>query len=584
MSIAFRRTLAAVGTLALLGTRAAAEVKNPDTFVYLDFAEPDTLDPAWPTELVSQGVILSIYETLFTPSQKKPSKLEPLIATKVPTRANGLISADGRTYRIPIRAGVRFHDGTPLTPDDVRYSLLRFMLQDRADGPSSELLLPLTGRSSTRDAQGRLVPEVFGEASRSVSVEGGDVVLRLPAPFAPLLATLAARAPVVSREWAAANGDWDGSEAAWPKHNNPDKQSAPFFMRADGSGPFKLERWDRALKELVLERNDAYWGRKAQLKRVVLRVVPEFGTRKLALQAGDADSIAADPATLSQLQGLDGVRLVEGLGRASVEPVAYFTFALNPTANPDIGSGRLDGDGIPPDFFADKDARKAFAFAFDYAGFIRDVYRGKAVQATGLVPRGVLGHNPDQPVYSYDPALAREHFQKAWGGKIWEKGFRFTLTYNSGNASRQTICEMLKRSVESLNDKFRIDVRALDWPAYLDAARAAKLPVSFFNLSSDFPDPHGFAFDAMDSRGGDAMAQGYRSEEADRLVERAMRAGDTAERRRLYFRLQAVEHEDVPHLLFVEAPVTRVYRSWLKGIVHNPHAFYPRLDALYKEE
>ncbi len=575
------RTLAALALLCRAAVPASAAPTAPDTFTRLDIAEADSLDPAWPTELVSEGVILSIYETLFAFDAK--GGLTPLLASKVPSRANGLIAAGGRDYVIPIREGAHFQDGSPLTPEDVRYSLLRFMLQDRDGGPSSILLQPLLGLASTRDAKGVPLPDAYARASKAIEVRGGSIVLHLPAPFAPLPTILASRCPIVSRRWAAANGDWDGSEAGWTRFNNPRKQDSPFFARANGTGPFVLARWDRKTAELVLERNDAYWGTPAKLKRVVTRVIPELAARKLALQAGDADAIDADIGSYSQLKGLPGVRLIDDLPRLSVEPIAYFNFAINPAGNPNIGSGKLDGQGIPPDFFADKDVRKAFAYAFDYPGFIRDLYRGKAIRATGCIPSGLLGHDPTVPVYEFDLAKAEKHFRKAWGGKAWENGFTFVLTYNSGNTSRRTLCQMLKRSLEGLNPRFHVDVRPMEWPSYLDAAHARRLPMYLLNLSADYPDPNSLAFEVMHSRGNDPSLQGYKNPEADRLVEAALAATDPVERRRLYRKLQLVEHEDLPHLLFVEAKTFRVQREWLKGTTYSVWSSNPRLDAVYKE-
>ena len=125
--------------VALFAIPASAQVKNPDTFVYATIGDPDSLDPAWSYDSASHGIIDNIYEYLLTFSGGgvKIKDLRPMLASTVPTRANGGISPDGLTYRFPIRKGVKFHDGAPLTPEDVRYSLQRFMLFDRDGGPPS---------------------------------------------------------------------------------------------------------------------------------------------------------------------------------------------------------------------------------------------------------------------------------------------------------------------------------------------------------------------------------------------------------------------------------------------------------------
>ncbi|MEK7656240.1 MAG: ABC transporter substrate-binding protein, partial [Elusimicrobiota bacterium] len=543
---------------AALALPAAGEVKNPDTFTYLAIGDADSLDPHWAYDAASHMAYLNIYETLFAYEGASTAKLLARAAEKVPSKANGLLSPDGKTYRIPIRKGMRFQDGTLLTPEDARYSLLRFLLIDRDAGPAANLLEPLLGLHSTRDAQGRVREGLFRDAAKAVSVEGDRLVLRLPKPFAPLLSILAQWAPIVSKAWAVKNGDWDGREETWVRHNNPRKEDTAFYQKTNGSGPFALERWDRKNKELILRRYEGYWRGPARLKRVVIKGVNEFGTRRLMLQAGDADSIVADRQFLNQLKGLEGVSLIDGLPTVEMDPVAYFTFRANPSGNPFIGSGRLDGSGIPPDFFSDKDARKAFAYAFDYAGYIRDVHRGRWTQASGCIPNTLIGHDPAPPAYTLDLGKAAGHLHKAWGGKAWEKGFKLTLAYNSGNTARETLCQILKRNIEGLNERFRIEVRPLEWPSLLDAYQASKLPLFVIGWQADFPDPHNFAMAMMHSQGDYPRTQRYSNPEADRLIEAAVAETDAAKRRALYLKLQAIERDDVPHILILE---TERYRT-----------------------
>ncbi len=562
---------AALCLLLLMPAPARSLVKNPDTYTYLTISDADSLDPAWAYDTASHMILLNIYEPLFFYDKDSTDKLIPLVAERVPTRGNGLISADGKTYTIPIRKGILFHDGTPLTPEDVRYSIMRFMLQDRAGGPSSLLLDPLLGFPSTRDASGRLNADAYRAAERAVGVSDGSLVLRLRAPSAPLLSILASWAPIVSKAWAIKNGDWDGTEASWTRFNNPSKNSSPFFTRANGTGPFQLERWDRKNKEFVLGRHEKYWRGPAKLKRVIVKGVNEFGTRKLMLQAGDADAIYADPMVYSELVGIPGVDIIDNLPLIDMNPIAFFTFQIKTAGNPYVGSGKFDGRGVPPDFFTDKDLRLAFAHSFDYEGYIRDVYRGRATRATGCVPKTLAAFHPaGRAAYAFDLARAERHLRRAWGGRVWETGFRFTLTYNAGNGARQTLCQILKRNIESLNPKFQIDVRPVEWPAFLDAYQAGKLPIFIMGWHADYPDPHSFAFPLMHSKGDYPTIQGYGNPAADRLIDAAKSEHDAAKRRAIYARLVEIEAEDVPHLLISESVRYRAQRSWVRGFYHNP--------------
>ncbi len=549
---------------------AAETVKNPESFTEITISDADSMDPAWAYDTASDMAILNIYETLFMFDGASTEKLVPLLATKVPSHANGLISADGRVYTIPIRNGVRFQDGTPMTPDDVRYSIIRFMLYDRDAGPSSLLLQPLLGYTSTRDDKGRIKPRCYQDAARAVRVRGNDLILTLPKPFAPLLTILAMWAPVVSRKWAAGHGAWDGSGKTWEKFNNPEKQSSPFFERANGTGPFRLQRWDRRTMEIVLSRNERYWRKPARLARVIVKGINEFSTRKLMLAAGDADSIFADASQYDQVRGLPGVQITTGLPTVELNPVVFFTYHVNPIANPNIRSAELDGRGIPPDFFADPDVRKGFAYAFDYQGYIRDVMRGMGLQSTGCVPSSLPGHNPNQRTYTFDLKKSEEHFRKAMGGQVWKKGFEFTLAYNSGNVERETVAQILKRYVESLNPKFRVDVRPIEWPEFLDDYISSKLPIFIMAWQADYPDPHNFAFPLLDSQGSYPVAQKFADPRIDKLIDSAITETEMSRRKKLYYKIQELEYEDVPHLLIVDPVVFRTQRDWVRGWVNNP--------------
>ena len=549
---------------------AALEIKNPHAYTYLTISDADSLDPAYSYDTASHMIILNLYEPLFQFDKTSTEKLIPLIASQVPSRENGGISPDGRTYTIPIRKGVKFHDGTPVTPEDVKWSIQRFILLDRAAGPSSLLMEPLLGYASTRGEDSKLLPNVWDDVVRSVSLQGDKLVLRLPRPYAPLLTILASWAPVLSKSWAVKNGDWDGTEATWKKYNNPSKETSPFFERAMGSGPFKLDRWDRKTKEFILARHDGYWRTPAKLKNIVIKGVNEFGTRKLMLQAGDADAIYADRPLLTQLQGIPGVKIIDDLPTVEMNPVVFFTYKINAVGNSFLGSGKLDGNGIPADFFSDKDLRKAFAYSFDYKGFINDVMRGKGTQATGAIPKSLPGHNPNGKKYQLDKKKAEEYFRKAWGGKLWEQGFKFTVAFNTGNLPRQTVCQILKRNIEGINPKFKIDVRAVEWPTFLDAYKASKLPIFVMGWNADYPDPHNFAFPLLHSKGDYPTTQRFKNPEFDRLIEEANAETNIAKRKVIYAKLQDLAFEEVPQLYILDAVRYRTQREWVKGWYHNP--------------
>ena len=210
---------------------------------------------------------------------------------------------------------------------------------------------------------------------------------------------------------------------------------------------------------------------------------------------------------IKELEGAEGIRVVKDLPTLTNTAI-FFTFKIDPKS-PYIGSGKLDGKGIPPNFFSDINARLAFAYSLDYEKLIKDALLGEGKHVPGPIVEGLPFFNPEQKVYKYDPEKAKEYFKKAWGGQVWEKGFYIEVLYNTGNVQRKTVAEMLKENIESLNPKFKIHVRAVEWPIYLKAMVKKQLPVFIIGWLADYPDPHNFVHPYMHSKGTFAAWQGY---------------------------------------------------------------------------
>ncbi len=339
---------------------------------------------------------------------------------------------------------------------------------------------------------------------------------------------------------------------------------------ANGTGPYKISRYDKSLKQLTLDRHDGYRRGPAKLKSVIIKVVDEFATRKLMLSAGDVDSIYAPQMYFPQLDNIPGVQLIDELDTLDIGSAVFFAFKINPVANQNLGSGKLDGEGIPPDFFSDKDVRKAFAYAIDRNAYVKDIQRGKGRPGRSFVPPGLLGFRSAESPYSFDLKKAEEHFKKARGGQVWEKGFKLAVIYNTGSTPAQVICQMIKRNVEAINPKFKVDVRVLQWSSFLEQKKAGKLPLYTGAWGVDYPDPHNFAFPFLHSSGYFPTGQNFSDPRFDTLIEKAVRELDDAKREKLYAELHRLWDDEVPSIVVAEGHRYRAQRAWVKGFVLKP--------------
>lgn len=170
--------------------------------------------------------------------------------------------------------------------------------------------------------------------------------------------------------------------------------------------------------------------------------------------------------------------------------------------NPYIGSGKLDGNGVPPDFFADVHIRKAFSYAFDWDTFINDVYNGEAVQSLELPMPGMPGYDENAPHYTLDLEKSAAEFKLADldhdgiaagdetdGSDVWNMGFYMLMLYNTGNTTRQITSEILASNLAAVNEKFVVGTLGLPWASYLAAQRAKQIPIMTAGWIEDIADP-----------------------------------------------------------------------------------------------
>ena len=564
--ITTRKISYALSLLILLFGNSQADVKNPDTFILATYGTVRTLDPAACYDGTGSQRIWTLYETLIFFDGSHTDKFIPVLATEVPTVANGGISEDGRQYMFKIREGVRFHQGGELTAEDVAYSLKRHMIVDPDGGPMWMLLEALTGYASTRDNNGRLIDGIFEAIDRSVSVTDGRIILQLPRPYPPLMGILAyTAASILDRDWAIAQGCWNGNIADAAKYNNPSPGSEPLQKMANGTGAYQLKQWEPS-KQFLFERFDEYWGPAPALKYAIIKYVKEWSTRKLMLQNGDADRVTVDIPYVPEVQSMKDLRLYK-VPQLSVS-FALFCQKIDPTANPNIGSGKLDGKGIPPDFFADINVRKAFLHAMDRKTYERDVFNGLVIMPTSPGIKGLPYHR-DIPVYEFDLEKAKTYLKKAFGGELWRKGFQMIIAHNTGNEMREAAALMLAENIMSLNPKFRIEVRNVEWKDYVVQYRSFMFPIFITGWVADYADPHNFMYPFMHSSGVYARYMAYQNPTVDQLLADGISTSDPAERARAYENLQEFWYRDALGIPLYQQINMRAYRDWIRGYVPN---------------
>ncbi|MBU6189684.1 MAG: ABC transporter substrate-binding protein [Betaproteobacteria bacterium] len=305
-------------------------------------AEPATLDPHKGNTRYNYLFNSNMFEGLMVRNDK--AELVPGIAE------SHTVSADGLTYTFTLRQGVRFHDGSPLTAEDVKFSL------ERATNPATKN--PLLSFIRTID--------------KVEILDANRVALTLKEKDAIFLKKLTFAGWIVPRAYLQQVGD-EG-----------------FARRPIGTGPFRFV--SRSINERIeMQANEQHWGWVPKVRTLVLRTVPEDAVRLGMLQTGEADIVAEMPPPL-----LDRISAIRGVKTLSHPSGEIYWLVLN------IKDGAKDSPLL------NREVRIALNHAIDRQAIIKNVLRDQAEQIPGVLAPSVSVVDPNFKPYAYDPARARK--------------------------------------------------------------------------------------------------------------------------------------------------------------------------------
>jgi peptide/nickel transport system substrate-binding protein len=319
------------------GTTPPGDIKKGGRFTMARNEEPLSLDPIVPSDNGSIWVIYQIFDQLTTVNEDS-SGIAPSLAE------SWEISSDGTVYTFAIKQGVTFHDGSPMTIDDVVFSLQRVF-----------------------DPKGSGYSFLFGSVDGVKAVGDASVEITLKEPFTPLLDNLNVfPASIVPR--AAVEADAEG-----------------FAQNPIGTGPFKLQEFAKG-RQVHLVKHDKYWKQgKPYVDEVVIPYVTDDNTRILRVQGGEVDAALAIPyAQIDQLNAQDDIDVkIEELFR-------FDGMWLNHAKEP------LD----------DLKVRQALNYATDKEAMLKSIYFDKVEIATHMMPKMKYWRD-DVEAYEYDPERAK---------------------------------------------------------------------------------------------------------------------------------------------------------------------------------
>src|SRR5215208_174546 len=499
-------------------------VSNPTGLQELRLAgtiiDPVPLDPAVARDVNSAFMTRQVFRGL----TRFDENLEP-----VPELAQRIeISADGLIYRILLRDNARFADGSPITAQDVEFSLTRALSPQTA----ADAGVALAGPSYLGEIVG--ADEVIrGEASTLSGlrvVDDRTVEIDLEAPRATFLMKLAsAPAAIVDPDDVARGGEW------WRDPN--------------ASGPYVVDVW-KPEAELQLSSNEQYVGGVPDLRRVTFRLGPNAANPFNLYQADEID-VASVP-----IQAIDRVSDEESplLQELDVSPVLSTTYIAFRT------------DVAPMD---DPEIRRAVQLAFPRWKVAEILLGGRQETANGLIPPGTLGRDWPHAAPAEDLEAARAAIANSSYGTA--ENVPPISIYGGGPIGSEALRDVLQRDLG-----LTVEVLQVQGPQFYQGLYKKTYPAYELTWVADFPDPETFLRSLFDSASPDNYSE-YVNPTFDALLDQAAATLDVDERAALYADAEAVLLDDNAVIPLSHDVRYTLMKPWVKGLDITP------LGMLYLE-
>jgi peptide/nickel transport system substrate-binding protein len=468
-----------------------------------------TLDPRLANDTTARRVIEQVYDGLI--------ELDPQLRPR-PVLAESWTEVSPTVWTFKLRAGVRFHDGSTLTAEDVVYTF-ETILNPAFRAPLRGLYIPI---------------------SKIEAVDAQTVRFTLSAPYAPLLKYL--DMGIVSKRAAEALG-------------------AEYANRPMGTGAFKFVSWQRNSR-IVLEANPHYFRGAPKLNQVIFNVIPDNTTRAAALESGDVDLIHSplSPQDVARLKTNARVNVIEMTG---------------------LGITYLNMNMVDP-VIRDVRVRRALAALIPQQTIVRQIYQSMDRPANSmLLPAwaGIYTDDITQP--GTDIARARALLAEAgWrdsnNDRILDQGGRnlsIVIRTHSEDPNRIQVVELLVSIFRSYGIDARAEITA--FPALLQALLSGNYQVTLVGWLG-LVDPDRGMYNQFSTKGSSNWEK-YNNPRVDALLEEGRQKSNPTERARIYREVARIIASDLPYyVLTYQGYVVGINRR-VSGFVPNPGGYFRSL-------
>lgn len=508
-----------------------------------------TLNPAVST----QGGMQQAAGLLFNGLVEIDDNAEPIPALA----SEWEIADDGATYTFSLREGVTFHDGMPLTAEDVKWTYEAALLRNHARTQSS--IGPALSQPCAPAPQPPDCPSI--EAVEATGSEPATVTFRFAEPYGPLLQQLSHTEGAILPKHI-----WDGqppptAATPWPAEQDP-----------VGTGPFQFVSQDAS--EIVYERNpDYYRAPEPYLDRVVIRAL-EPAAQAQALAAGEIDWLwSVNGQDVPALQSNPDITINRGTQSAggSTNCVQKLVFNLYERgAAPATVRG---GQAAPHPILGDLRVRQAVAHALDTDVYVQQVLQGNGELATSPISSQIGFAHTEAPIPAFDQEAARQLLDEAgWtnsgeGQTRTRDGQRLVLDMFHFAGTEGALATKMSQDLALVG--IEANLRQVDGAGKTSLYGKRDFDtIVVSNCQGTDPEIGVRRFYATSAITGAPFTNGagYSNPDVDRLFDEAVQEVDPAARGELYAELQQQIAADLPYLWLLETVSTRAYTRDCKGL------------------
>ncbi|MFL7811323.1 MAG: ABC transporter substrate-binding protein [Anaerolineae bacterium] len=469
----------------------------------LQAQEPETIDPA----LVQDATSHSFVSLLFSGLVALDSNLEV-----VPDLAERWeVDQTGTVYTFYLRQDAVFHSGRAVTAEDVRYSIERACDPERGSVQRAQSYLnDIVGVMERTRGEARTISglQVLDEHTIQITIDA-------PKPYFL-------------------------SKLTYPTSFVVDKQNVEdtsriWTTRPNGTGPFQMV--ENGVTSMTLGAFDDYDRGRPSIDQITFYYQGQAMNR---YERGEIDVIEV---------GIDNIDRV-------LDPNDPLHAELRTVPQMDVWYIGFNASIAP---FDDRDVRRAFALATNKKAIAEIVYNKMVVPATGILPPGMPGYNPDLEGLPYDPDMAAEALVESTYGDASELP-PITLTVTDSDTG-EMYAEMYKQVLG-----VDVQVEVVDWGPYLNGLDNQAYQMFSLGWIGDYPDPQNF-LDLLFHSGSAYNHGAYSNPAVDELIEAARTEQDHGARMALYQQAEQLLVEDAAWIPIYHSSGYYLVKPYVKDLV-----------------